>query len=234
MRSSAITLASSLLPTSSRFASIYDAEEDKYRSEMELMDLGSRKRSCRMGHVRRLRRTSRGFLACLSVRFALNFNMDRTAGDIARTQVERHMGLCLTTTTGCDTLITLTGSEPLLAEAAYEVMKGSQSNPVRHLANRLDLNCVDRGYRGELGVALLIMQACGAARLASSGRRWASIDAFMEELLQPAEYDILKESFPTFKDHGIWFNHFIKVEKEKVSILPYQSVTRKKLSRASL
>ena len=39
--SSAITLASSLLPTSSRFASIYDAEEDKYRSEMELMDLGS-------------------------------------------------------------------------------------------------------------------------------------------------------------------------------------------------
>ena len=187
-----------------------------------------------MGRVRRLRRTGRGFLACLSVRFALNFNMDRTAGDIARTQVERHMGLCLAATTGCDTLITLTGSEPLLTEAAYELMKGTQSNPVPHLANRLDLNCMDRGHRGELGVALLIMQACDAARVASSGRRWAPVDAFMEELLQLAEYDILKEFFPTFKDHGIWFNYLIKVEKEKVSILPHQSVTRKRLSRESV
>ena len=32
-----------------------------------------------------------GSLACLSVRFALEFNMDGTAGDVARTQVERHM-----------------------------------------------------------------------------------------------------------------------------------------------
>jgi hypothetical protein len=51
----------------------------------------------------------------------------------------------------------------------------------------------------------------------------------MEELLPPAEYDILKKSFPTFyrkedekkfavifKDYGIWFNHVIKVEKEKM------------------
>ena len=91
-----------------------------------------------------------GSLACLSVRFALEFNMDGTAGDVVRTQVERHMRLCLAVTAGRDTLVTLAGSEPLLAEAAYELMKETQSNPVVHLANHSDLNCVDRGRRGEL------------------------------------------------------------------------------------
>ena len=169
-----------------------------------------------------------GSLACLSVRFALEFNADGTAGDVARTQVERHMRLCLAATAGRDTLVTLSGSEPLLAEAAYELMKGTQSNPVHHLANHRDLNCVDRGRRGELVAALLIMRACDAAR-AASGRRWVSVDVFMEELLPPAKYRFLKESFPTFfrgedkhkfattfKDYGIWFNHVIKVEKDKM------------------
>ncbi len=167
-----------------------------------------------------------GTLACLSVRFALDFNMDGSAGDVARTQVERHMRLCLAVTAGRDTLVTLAGSEPLLAEAAYELMEATQSNPVRHLANHSDLNCVDRGRRGELVAALLIMRACDAARAALSGRRWVSVDGFMAELLPPREYQILKESFPicyrhgqkhnflaTFKDYGIWFNHVIKVEK---------------------
>ena len=49
----------------------------------------------------------------------------------------------------------------------------------------------------------------------------------MKELLPPAEYDILEESFPTFyrkrqkkkftatfKDYGVWFNHVIKVEQD--------------------
>ena len=167
-----------------------------------------------------------GSLACLSVRFALEFNMDGTAGDIVRTQVERHMRLCLAATAGRDTLVTLAGSEPLLAEAAYELMKGTQSNPVHYLANHSDLNCVDRGRRGEVVAALLIMRACDAAR-AVSGRRWVSVEVFMEELLPPDEYRTLKKSFPTFyrdkerlefaatfKDYGIWFNHVIKVEKD--------------------
>ncbi len=64
-----------------------------------------------------------GSLACLSVRFVLEFNQGGTAGDIARTQVERHMRLCLAATAGRETFITLAGSEPLLAEAAYELVK---------------------------------------------------------------------------------------------------------------
>ena len=224
---SAITLASSLLPTSCRFASIYDAKEKEYISEVELIDLVKEKL---LDGRRTLRNDQSGSLACLSVRFALEFNMDGTAGDIVRTQVERHMRLCLAATAGRDMLITLAGSEPLLAEAAYELMKGTRSNPVHHLANHRDLNCVDRGRRGELVAALLIMRACDAAR-AASGRRWVSVEAFMEELLPPAKYHILKESFPTFyrakerlefaatfKDYGIWFNHVIKVEKDTITM----------------
>ena len=168
MPSSTITLASGLLPTLSRFASIYDAEEDKYRSETELMDLAKSKL---LDSSNTLEKNRSGSLACLSVRFALEFNMDGTAVDVARTQVERHMRLCLAATAGRDTLVTLAGSEPLLAEAAYELMKGTQSNPVAHLAQHSDLNCVDRGRRGELVAALLIMRACDAAQAVSSGRR---------------------------------------------------------------
>ena len=123
----------------------------------------------------------------------------------------------------------LAGSEPLLAEAAYELMKGTQLNPVRHLASHSDLNCVDRGRRGELVAALLIMRACDAARAVWEGRRWISVDGFMKELLPQTKYEILMESFPTFyrdgqkqeivttfKDYGIWFNHVIKVEQKKM------------------
>ena len=218
------TLASSLLPTLSRFASIYDAEEDKFRSSRDLIELAKAKL---LDGPLTLGEDRSGSLACLSVRFALEFNMDGTAGDVARTQVERHMRLCLAATAGRDTLVTIAGSEPLLAEAAYELMEGTQSNPVHHLANHADLNCVDRGRRGELVAALLVMRACDAARAAASGQRWVPVDVFMEELLPPAKYDILKKSFPifyrdgenvkfaaTFKDYGIWFNHVIRVEKD--------------------
>lgn len=221
MPSSTIVLASILLPTLSRFASIYD----EHRNENELMDLAKSKLLDSDGpHT--LVDNRLGTLACLSVRFALEF-MD--ASDIARTQVERHMRLCLKATAGRDFLVTLAGSEPLLAEAAYELMEGTRSNPVNLLANHSDLNCVDRGRRGELVAALIIMQACDAARAASQGQRWVCVDAFMQELLSQGKYTILKGSFPTlyrenekkkftatFKDHGIWFNHVIKVEKENM------------------
>src|SRR5258708_38224803 len=89
----------------------------------------------------------------------------------------------------------------------------------------LDLNSSDRGRRGELVAALLIMQAYDAAR-ESSRRRWVSVD-FMEGLLPPSAYNTLLQSAPTsypmdhddntpfearFKDYRMWFNHIIKIE----------------------
>jgi hypothetical protein len=168
-----------------------------------------------------------GSLACLSVRFPLEFNQDGRASDVACKQVERHMRLCLAATAGREKFITFAGSEPLLAEAAYQLMNVAQSNPVHHLAHHPDLNCVDRGRRGELVATLLIMQACDAARAASSGGRWVSVDKFMQELIPPSKYEILRDTLPKFsrkdqanvkfvdmfRDYGIWFNHVIKVEE---------------------
>jgi hypothetical protein len=177
-------------------------------------------------------RNQAGSLACLSTRFALEFNMDGTALEINRIQVERHMRLCIGATVGFERMITVPGSEPLLAEAAYELMKDTGTNAVHHLAMHSDLHCVDRGRRGELVAALLIMQAYDAARVPD--RRWVSVVSFMKALLPPKKYDTLLKSAPTsspttepneatfettFKDFAMWFNHVIKIEKpELVSV----------------
>lgn len=171
-----------------------------------------------------------GSLACLAIRFGLEFNEDPESRDVSCTQVERHMRLCLAATTGFERLVTCSGSEPILAEAAYEILQSSNSSPVHRLANHANLYCVDRGRRGELVAALIIMQA----RDASLGtilprRRWITVTEFMQELLPPSAFDTLITSFPmfwrkgedvtfglTFEDYRMWFNHIIKVEDSKV------------------
>jgi len=160
----------------------------------------------------------------------LEFNMDGTARDVAYAQVERHMRLCVAVTTGFEKLVTLAGSEPLLAEAAYQLINNTQTNAVRHLAHHSDLNCIDRGRRGELVAALIIMQARDAARGASSvNSRWVTVAGFMKALLPPSDYEQLRISGPnfwrendnkpfeeTFEGYGMWFNHVIKVEDGKM------------------
>ena len=180
-----------------------------------------------------------GSLACLSVRFALEFNADSISRNVTRKQVERHMRLCLAATTGFERLITLAGSEPLLAEAAWQLMRDSSETPVRHLAKHSDLHCIDRGRRGELVATLLVMQARDAAvqmkREKSQGRerpeelRAVSVAGFMEALLPQSSYEELQNSMPTlwragedrsfdetFKDYSMWFNHVIRIEDSKM------------------
>jgi uncharacterized protein YwbE len=173
-----------------------------------------------------------GSLACLSVRFALEFDADSSSRDVACKQVERHMRLCLASTTGFERLIMLAGSEPFLAEAASQIMRLSGVNPVHHLANHSDLHCVDRGRRGELVAALIIMQARDAAVAAPLPRhrkRWVFVNDFMRALLPEEQYIKLQGSLPTswragedrsfadtFQDYAMWFNHVIRIEKDKL------------------
>ena len=214
--------ASGSFSTSNRFGSRWDVMDIK--NEQGLMDFAKLKL---LDGPSVLKPTDRsGSLACLSVRFALEFNSaEKNTSDVLCTQVERHMRLCLAVTAGREKFITLAGSEPLLAEAAYEVVKHSKSNPVWHLDRHSDLNCVDRGRRGELVATLLIMQAFDAARAVSTGSRWVSVDAFMKELFPERPYQVLHGSLPTFARHGqnynfvetfrgygMWFNHVIKIE----------------------
>ncbi|KAI0295063.1 hypothetical protein B0F90DRAFT_1940148 [Multifurca ochricompacta] len=173
-----------------------------------------------------------GALACLSVRFSLEFNLAHSYGrELARTQVERHMRLCLVATTGLEDMITVVGSEPYLAEAARLIISGAGVNPIRCLVENSDLNCVDRGQRGELAATLIVMQARDAAS-SETKRRWVFVADFMKALLPASAYDELKESLPTlsrrdedkpfesaFKGYCLWFNHVIKVKNsDKIGV----------------
>ena len=68
------------------------------------------------------------------------------------------MRLCLAAASGFEKLVTISPSEPLLAEAACELLRKTTIDPVRHLAQHSDLNCIDHGRRGELVAALILMQ----------------------------------------------------------------------------
>ncbi|KAI9434407.1 hypothetical protein F5148DRAFT_998459 [Russula earlei] len=209
------------------FGSYWDYSE--YRNEVGIMDYAKQKLLC---GPTVLEDNPNGLLACLSVRFALAFNMDVSARDVNHVQVERHMRLRIAATVGLENLVTMAGSEPLLAEAAYDLMEETRMNAVCHLANHPNLNCIDRGRRGELVAALLIMQAFDVAR-AINRKRWVTVVDFMKALLPESNYEALLRSLPTswpenhkkqmtfeeiFKDYGLWFNHVIKIEcKEMIS-----------------
>lgn len=215
--------ASNSLSTSNRFGSRWNVLSLGKRNELELMDFAKLKLLDGSSVLKPM--DSSGSLACLSVRFALEFNpTEKNTSDVLCKQVEHHMRLCLAVTAGWEKFITLAGSEPLLAEAAYELVNRSESNPMWHLDKHSDLNCVDRGHRGELVATLLIMQAFDAAH-AITGSRWVSVDAFMKELLPERPYRVLHGLLPTFSRHGqnhnivdtfqgygLWFNHVIRIE----------------------
>ena len=208
---------SSLLPFSNRFGTRYDA----LLGDTELIVFAKQK--LLGGSSITLKEDNQaGILACLSVRFALEFNADASALAVACAQVERHMRLCITATSGLEKLVTLAGSEPLLAEAACDLMKQASMDPVCHLVKHSDLNCIDRGRRGELIAALILMQARDKAAV---GKRWMSVCEFMEALLPSSAYQELLCSHPnyyrheegkqfdeTFKDYRMWFNHVVKIE----------------------
>ena len=101
-------------------------------------------------------------LACLAVRLGLDFRtaswLDRKA---ERTQVERHMRICLAATVGFRSMITISPSEPLLAEALYTIMGrslGAEEAPKALLAH-ITGSYLSAGDRGEVVAALLLLLA---------------------------------------------------------------------------
>jgi len=171
--------------------------------------------------------------ACLSVRVPLDFNFSHSnACHLVRKQIERHMRLCTVTTCGFELLLTTTGSEPLLAEAAFAAMTKSHYSPIHHLSLHMDNNCIDVGERGELVAALLVMQARDALASASTSR-WVSVGDFMTSLLgASARIDSALPSFALdqderkplakiFEDSRIWFNHVLKIRNQDLINVRY-------------
>ena len=111
-------------------------------------------------------------LACLAMRLGLDFRatnwLDQQAPE--RIQVERHLRLCLAATPGFTELVTISPSEPLLAEAAYSLTSRRSglddlppwSMPIA-LQSHLTRSYLDLGNRGELIASLLITLARDAA-----------------------------------------------------------------------
>jgi hypothetical protein len=174
---------------------------------------------------------SSGSLACLATRFGLEFNEDEDSREESYKQVERHMRIGVATTTGFTKMITYSASEPLLAEAAFQLSSDSYPSPVKLLANHANLYCVDRGRRGELVAALIVMQARDASLARNQfHRRWVFVTDFIEALLPPDASGPFLDSPPTrwrqgeqamslrerFANCRLWFNHVIKVEDSGV------------------
>jgi hypothetical protein len=146
---------------------------------------------------------------------------------VAREHIERHMRLCVAATTGLETLITVAGSEPLLAEAARELLDLTKKRPVRLLADNSDLNCIDRGMRGELVATLLIMRARDVSSVTS---RSVYVTDFIKALLPKDDYEKLQNSRPpysqhlndtrtfeeVFKGYTMWFNHVIRIRNTEM------------------
>ena len=215
-----VSFATSLLLASTRFGTRYDALAKC--KQQHLMMFAQRKLLCGESTLRR--NNGPGILACLSVRFALEFNPDRVSRVIACRQVELHMRLCLAATSGFERLVTISSSEPLLAEAARDLLQNTSMDPIDHLVQHSHLGCIDLGRRGELVAIFIVMQARDRA---AKEKGWMSVPEFMEALLPSTHHEELRSSTlwlegghksfsETFKGYGMWFNHVVRVDSSEM------------------
>lgn len=133
-------------------------------------------------------------------------------------------------------------SEPILAEAAAQVMDEAKEAAVLELIQRfLAHGMIDKGRRGELIARFLLIRAYDRAIKHGKGIKAESsrdlthgrfslpirLLDFLEELLQPEHFEKIKKSTPqnvkggvtseeAFKDARIYFSHFAKAEGSSV------------------
>jgi hypothetical protein len=91
------------------------------------------------------------------VRLGLDFKATSWLDKVVeRGQVERHMRICLVATAGFRSMVTISPSEPLLAEASWMLMSqklGPKEAP-RALVNHIDRSYLNAGDRGEVVAGL--------------------------------------------------------------------------------
>lgn len=210
-----------------RFASRYESGDDEVKAD--IIHFAQEKLICRSPYVEGEPLTQDAELACMSVRFGLEFNATTLASqDRERTQVEKHLRLCLAIDRGFETAVTVAPSEPLLAEAASILMTNDNFDVPRSLLRELERPGLNTGDRGEL----LAIQLCTAARdnvvKSQFQTRHFKVADYITNLLTDGS-NILK-SFPAkahteahrlpfqdqFGDSWMHFNHFVKVHDYEV------------------
>ena len=166
--------------------------------------------------------------ACLSQRLCIEFSSSKYNTD-KETQIASHMRLCLKINSDNQFIISSSGSEPLLAEAAATIMQMDVFKAAESLKHVVSGFAINKGDRGEL-VALLAMTR---ARDLAIKKKTGGIDqskragvitegqpvhravTVMEFLSQLFSLDSLKKPdldrlSQDFKDAYIYFNHFIR------------------------
>ncbi|PCH44720.1 hypothetical protein WOLCODRAFT_105540 [Wolfiporia cocos MD-104 SS10] len=174
-------------------------------------------------------------MAILSQRLALEYGSSNSLNAAERKQVESHMRLCLSVKPGFTYMRTISGSEPLLAEAACYAMtlKDKRFDAPGALRKILSGQFVNQGDRGEVIVLLLLVMARDAAvgppnvfGRPEHGRVFKVVD-FLASLFKKSE-DVLS-AMPSIGKEGLelelknilatahmHFNHFIKVHQHSL------------------
>jgi hypothetical protein len=149
-------------------------------------------------------------------------------------QVEKHMRVCLSVRPGFTSAMTIAASEPILAEAARDVML--RMNSPEELLQALRLSGMDKGDRGEMVAMMLLLLAYDKARVKAQvmGKTVklpaVSLVSFLEALLcKDAHEDIMKMSSTlagseekpktlrdTFCRAKVYFTHFIRLDDFEV------------------
>ncbi|RXW19027.1 hypothetical protein EST38_g6823 [Candolleomyces aberdarensis] len=160
-------------------------------------------------------------IACLDLRLCFHYEPcrgDPMVDSMEAKLVENHMRLCYSVPESRAYFWSGYSSEPLLAEAAAQVMQywaiQHKWRPVRDLSTWLGSKLIQRGERGEIGGRLLLMSAYDNAIreharventskfLFSSG---CTVDAFVNELFQPQHVAKIRKCKP---DNVISDDHF--------------------------
>lgn len=167
-------------------------------------------------------------LAALSVRLLLEYLPINE--DIMHTGVrlvESHLAVVYTISKDRKYLTAGYPSEPVVAEAAAQVMRRFQDPVPDILARYTRSAMISAGQRGELVMRLLLIQAFDNASKRDRGDndqidRPVSLFAFLEELFNVGQVDKLRVSYPAsgygerfdaaFKDAHVRFTHFARLE----------------------
>jgi hypothetical protein len=102
----------------------------------------------------------------LAVRLALSFNSSTTeVQEIEKQQVEKHLRVCMLVHDGFERVVTIAPSEPLVAEAARNLMSASKyaTDMPSSLLKILEIPGMDKGERGELAAEVILLKAYDSA-----------------------------------------------------------------------
>ena len=164
------------------------------------------------------------------MRIPLEFNAATLDGRReAFTQVDKHMRLCIDVDNVNQTCETAQPAEPLLAEAAFYIIKEKHINQASELLQVLGGPTISKGDHGELICALLWLLARDKVAQAQ-GKRVIKVLDLMNALLASPWHATVKDAQPSrlkndqdnapfrdaFKDAVTHFTQFIKVPDQQV------------------